>query len=203
MKEFWKDESFRAMSARQRAGTIHEYTKTLCKTVWEQAGHVIVHMRGLQNLELDIARVFCPQGCCRMVGHVVRCLKGLKEKKDLKLSVIGDMREWEISRVIEGLKYDAALTSSGSLKDYDEDLEDEDDEDYSDGDSDEDDDDDGNYGDSEDDMPTLSEISDIDTDVADSFSDMSSASPVSLPTNLFDTTGAPGSSTNVEGDKAT
>ena len=201
MMEFWKDESFRALSTRQRAGAIHEYTKTLCKTVWEQAGHVIVHMRGLQNLELDIGKVFCPQGCCRMVGHVVRCLKGLKKKKDLKLTVAGNMREWEVSRVIDGLKYDAAWNNSSSWKIYDDDVDDDDGEDY-DGDSDEDDDD-GNYGDSEDDIPTLSDISDVDTDIADSSSEISDASTISLPANLFDTTSTPGSSSNIENDLAT
>ena len=198
MKEFWKDESFQALSTRQRAGAIHEYTKTLCKTVWEQAGHVIIHMRGLQHLELDIEKVFCPQGCCRMVGHVVRCLKGLKKKKNLKLTVVGNMREWEVSRIVEGLKYEAVQDNS-SLKEDDEYEEDDDYEDYSDEFSDEDDEE-GHYEDSEDDMPTLSEMSDVDIDLGDSSSNISDASTISLPTDLFDINSASGSSGTIDED---
>ena len=193
MRDFWKDEDFRALSTRQRAQAIHEYVSDLSKAVWEQAGQVIAHMRGLQKLELDIEKALCPQGCCRMVRHVVKVLRGLKKKENLEVMVVGDTDEGEVSKIIEGLKYNASLGGSSGL-----DVDDEDDDGIDDDldDSDEDGDEEG--GSSDDDMPALSEMSDIDTDLAES--DISGASTVSLPTDMFDSDAAPSSSSESEKD---
>ncbi len=193
MRDFWKDEDFRALSTRQRAQAIHEHVNDLSKAVWEQAGQVLAHMRGLQKLELDIEKVLCPQGCCRMVRHVVKVLQGLKKKENLEVTVVGDMDEGEVSRIIEGLKYDASLGDSSGL-----DVDDEDN-DGIDGDLvDSDEDGDEEEGSSDDDMLALSEMSDIDTDVADS--DISSASTIPLPTDMLDSAAAPSSSSESEKD---
>ena len=190
MRDFWRDGNFRSLSTRQRALAIHEYVKTLSETVWEQAGEVVVHMRGLRKLQLDIEKALCPQGCCRMVGHVVKALKGLKTKEGLELAVVGDMVGGEVEKVVEGLKYDASLSSrlENGYEDEDEDEDDDDsdeDEDGSDVDLDEVL---GRIQDSSegDDIPALSEVSDIDTDLDDSSSDISSASTIPPPTDMLD-----------------
>ncbi len=174
MRDFWKDEHFRTISTRQRAQAIHEYVKTLSEAVWEQAGEVIVQMRGLQNLQLDIQKAMCPQGCCRMVRNVVKALQGLKKKEDLILTVVGDVICGEDDKVMVGLKYETSLGSS---------LDDGRDED-------EDDSEENWDEDSDEDMPALSDLSDIDSDVADSASDIGSASTISLPLDMFDTASA-------------
>ncbi len=211
MRDFWQDENFRTISTRQRAQAIHEYVKTLSETVWEQAGEVIVQMRGLQNLQLDIEKAMCPQGCCRMIGHVIKALKGLKKKEDLVLTVVGDLIDGEDDRIIGGLQYDDLLGSS--LDDEDDSEDDSEDEDSSDEDEDEDEDDsededssdedeaadedEGSGGPSTSNVPALSDISGIDSDVADSASDiesasnMESASTISLPLDIIDTTSGP------------
>lgn len=194
MRDFWQDENFRTISTRQRAQAIHEYVKTLSETVWEQAGEVIVQMRGLQNLQLDIEKAMCPQGCCRMIGHVIKALKGLKKKEDLVLTVVGDLIDGEDDRIIGGLQYDDS--SGSSLDDEDDSEDDSEDEDSSDEDE-AADEDEGSGGPSTSNVPALSDISGIDSDVADSASDiesasnMESASTISLPLDIIDTTSGP------------
>ena len=211
-RDFWEDDSFRTMSTRRKAQAIHEYSKSLSETVWEQAAEVISEMRGLQNLKLDIDKVFCPQGCCRLVGHVIKALKGLKKREGLKLTVVGNMLGGEVKKVVEGLKYDASLgDSTEEDHDLDEDMDEDVEEDSTEEDSDReegssattDSEESGDDAAQDDDMPGLSEFSvdsDMISDMEDSLSDLSSVSTISIPTNMFDTGSSHDKSTDVEED---
>ena len=205
VRDFWDDDSFRIMSTRRKSQQIHTYVKSLSSTVWEQAAEVICDMRGLKKLQLNIDQAFCPQGCCRMVGHVIKALKDLRKKEGFKVTVLGDLNVAEENTVIGGLKYDASLYDRMGEdhdldEDEDEDTEDsraeghstEEDIDEEDGTTDTDDD-----SEREDEMPGLREMS-VDSEMEDTSSDVSSVSSVSFPADMFDSTDVPGKSSDAE-----
>lgn len=101
----WSDPHFQLMSKKQRAQIIHRYNRSVCQTVWTNAGKVITMIRDLKFLSIDVEEVFCPQGCCRMVGHVMRSLRGLRKKEGFTVAVTGELKDEEKRMVLKGLKY--------------------------------------------------------------------------------------------------
>lgn len=149
----WADPNFQLLSKKQRAQAIHRYNREVCQAVWTNAGKVIALMRELRSLSMDLKQVFCPLGCCRMVGHVLRSLKGLRKKEGFTIIVSGELKEEEKRMMLGGLKYRAQAVDDDPveelLENIDENEEDEEDEDEDEGD--EGDEDYEDYEDDEDD----------------------------------------------------
>lgn len=101
----WSDPPFRLLSKKQRASAIHRYNRELCQAVWTNTGKVITQMTGLETLYLDIEQSFCPHGCCRMVGHVLRSLQAIRKKAGFTLRVSGELCLEESSMLLKGLSY--------------------------------------------------------------------------------------------------
>lgn len=135
----WADPNFQLLSKKQRAQSIHRYNRDVCQAVWTNAGKVITLMRELKFLSMDLEQVFCPLGCCRMVGHVVRSLKGLRKKEGFTITVSGELQEVEKRMVLGGLKYGGQAVDDRSINELSEEEEE--------GDDDEDDSEDDDYDD--------------------------------------------------------
>lgn len=142
----WADPNFQLLSKKQRAQAIHRYNRDVCQAVWTNAGKVIILMRELKFLSMDLEQVFCPLGCCRMVGHVLRSLKGLRKKEGFTIEVSGELKEEEKQMILGGLKY-----SRHAVDYYSFTLEEGEDDENDDENDDDDDDDDGDEEDEEED----------------------------------------------------
>lgn len=130
----WSDPNFQLLSKKQRAQAIHRHNRNVCEAVWTNAGKVITMMRQLKFLSIDLEQVFCPLGCCRMVGHVLQSLRGLRKKEGFTVAVTGELKDEEKRMVLRGLKYRGHTVDYDLVKKLFEDTEegedDEDDEDY-------------------------------------------------------------------------
>ncbi|MCJ1428861.1 hypothetical protein MMC29_006772 [Sticta canariensis] len=159
LQDCWADPNFRLLSKRKRTQEIHRYNRDVCQAVWTNAGKVINLMRALKSLTIDFDQVFCPLGCCRMVGHVLKSLGRLRKKKSFTMKISGELQEGEKQMVLGWLKSSGQAVDDGSVIEpfeerEEEEDEDEEDEEDDDGEDDEDDDDEEEeeYGD-EDDEP--------------------------------------------------
>lgn len=124
----WADPSFQLLSKKQRAQAIHHHNRDVCETIWTNAGKVISLMRELKFLSMDLEQALCPLGCCRMVGHVVQSLKGLKKKQGFTISVSGELKYAEKRMVLGGLKYSGRTVDDYSINVVSEEETDEEDE---------------------------------------------------------------------------
>lgn len=144
MLEYWADPRFHQASTRERAQTIHDSYHEGCQAVWMSAGNVISHMEGLNVLSLDVEQAFCPNGCCRMVRHVLRSLRDLRKKENFKINVSGELNNEEKIMILKWLglskgttrksksnaargKDDGDVTMSEDYSDMDEGVDEDDD----------------------------------------------------------------------------
>lgn len=175
----WADPNFQLLSKKQRAQAIHRYNRDVCQAVWTNAGKVIILMRELKFLSMDLEQVFCPLGCCRMVGHVLESLKGLRKKEGFTIEVSGELKEEEKQMILGGLKYSrhALDYCSFTLEEGEDDEDDDDDDDDDEEDEDEDEDEDDEPLDDEEDEP-LDEEDDESLDDEDGAAGISSTATV-------------------------
>lgn len=109
-------------------------------------------------MTIDFDQVFCPLGCCRMVGHVLNSLRGLRKKKAFTMMISGELKEGEKQMVLGWLKSSGQAVDDGSVieqfedrEDEEEDEEDDEEEDEDDEDDEDDDDEEEEYGEEDDD----------------------------------------------------
>lgn len=122
MIECWADPNFQHMTKKQRAQINHQYYREVCQAVWTNAGKVITQMEGLNVLSLDVEQAFCPSGCCRMVGHLLRSFRGLRKKEHFHVKISGELKPEEKIMLLKGLVGDTtweAKTNATLEKDDD------------------------------------------------------------------------------------
>ncbi|MCJ1464965.1 hypothetical protein MMC07_003580 [Pseudocyphellaria aurata] len=112
----WADPGFQLLSKKQRARAIHRYNRDVCEAVWTNAGKVVTLMRDLKSFSMDLEQAFCPLGCCRMVGHVLKSLKGLKKKGGFTITVSGELKNQERQMILGGLQYSGPAGDDGSVQ---------------------------------------------------------------------------------------
>lgn len=105
MLECWSDSNFQQLSKKQRAQSIHQHEREVCQTAWTNAGKMIMQIKALKSLLLDVEQAFCPGGCCRMVGHVLRSFRSVRKKEDFKIEVLGELKPEEKGMLLKGLRY--------------------------------------------------------------------------------------------------
>ena len=110
MLEYWADPHFQHVSKGQRAQILHQFYREVCQVVWMNADKVIAQMEGFNVLSLDVEQAFCPNGCCRMVGHVLRSIRNLRKKENFKINVSGELNNEEKIVVLKWLGYPKGIT---------------------------------------------------------------------------------------------
>lgn len=137
MLECWADPIFQTITKKQRAQIIHQNYREVCQMVWTNAGKVVTEMKGLNLLSIDVEQAFCPSGCCRMVGHVLKSFQGLKKKDGFKITISGELKHEEQEMLLRGLGIsndfykkktsltDQQIDSSSTAKDDDQSSNDE------------------------------------------------------------------------------
>lgn len=103
MLECWADPHFQHITKKQRAQIIHQYYREVCQAVWTNAGKVITQMEKLNVLSLNVEQAFCPNGCCRMVGHVLRSFRGFRKKENFNIKISGELKPEEKIMLLKGL----------------------------------------------------------------------------------------------------
>ena len=115
VQDCWADFNFARLPRRKRTQVLHQYQREVCEAVWTNAGKVINIMRALKSLTIDFSQVFCPLGCCRNVGHVLKSLKELRKKTVFSMKITGELQLGERRQILVWLNYGFQALEFGPL----------------------------------------------------------------------------------------